>query len=107
MPTSNPTIAASSSVTGDTCCGTGLVAGFVAGIVTADHGPQRLREDLLGARVLRRRMARLIGVLGSIDHEWAFMISPSLATALLAVDFTVPLDNPVVSAISLPGRQVG
>jgi len=76
------------------------VSGFVSGFVTADHGPQRLREDLLGARVLRRRIARLVAMLGAIDHEWAFMISPSLATALLAVDFTVPLDNPVVSAIS-------
>ena len=46
------------------------------------------------------RIGRLIGALGSIGHEWAFMISPSLATALLAVDFTVPLDSPVVSAIS-------
>ena len=42
----------------------------------------------------------LIGVLGPVRHDWAFMICPSLATALLAVDFTVPLDSPVVSAIS-------
>ena len=46
----------------------------------------------------------LIGTLGAIGHEWAFMISPSLATALLAVDFTVPLDSPVVSAISASDR---
>ena len=72
----------------------------MSGFVAADHCPKRLRKDLFGARVLRLFIGRRIDVLGSIDHEWAFMISPSLATALLAVDFTVPFDSPVVSAIS-------
>jgi len=72
----------------------------VSGFVAADHCPKRLREDLFGARVLRLRRGWLIGVLGPVRHDWAFMICPSLATALLAVDFTVPLDSPVVSAIS-------
>jgi len=88
-------------IAGSSCATGVLAAGWVSvGFVTADHRAQRLREDLFGPRVLRPRIGWLIGVLASIGHEWAFMIAPSLATALLAVDFTVPLDNPVASAIS-------
>lgn len=56
---------------------------------------------------VRPRIARLTPAIpraprrrGSAAHVCDLMISPSLATALLAVDFTVPFDSPVASAIS-------
>ena len=55
------------------------------------------------ARIVRASSGRLLvgWRVGTIGHEWdSRMMSPSFATALLAVDFTVPFDNPVASAIS-------
>ena len=73
-------------------------------LAAAGHHPERLGEHLLGAGVVRRRR-RGCGRGGLLGHECVVrMMSPSFATARLAVDLTVPFDSPVASAISASER---
>ena len=68
-------------------------------VPTTGHRPQRLGEHPFGVRV-----DRLVGSAGRSHSVSARMASPSLATARLAVDLTVPFDSPVASAISASDR---
>ena len=73
-------------------------------LASSGHHSQGLGKHLLGTRVLGPAFAGGPRI-GGIGHECdSRMMSPSFATALLAVDFTVPFDSPVVSAISASDR---